>query len=97
MADKIAFLGSIEKELEDAVKGLSQIWKWKINKSKTKVLFCIKKKQTRHECIKISEENLEEVKEFCYLGSKISCVGRSQREIKSRISKAKIKFNLKQI
>ena len=36
----------------------------KINKNKTKILVCTKKEQTRQECIKINQENLEGVKEF---------------------------------
>ena len=67
--------------------GINQILifeiKIKINKNKTKVLVCTKKEQTRQECIKINQENLG-VKEFCYLGSKITWDGRSQIEINSR-------------
>ena len=44
----------------------------------------------------IDQENLEGVKEFRYLGSKITWDGRSQNEIKSRIAQAKIGFNSKQ-
>ena len=68
----------------------------KINKKQTKVLVCTKKEQTRQECIKINQENLEGVKEFRYLGSKITWDGRSQIEINSRIAQAKMGFNSKQ-
>ena len=44
----------------------------------------------------IDQENLEGVKEFRYLGSKITWDGRSQKEIKSRIVQAKMGFNSKQ-
>ena len=75
-ADDIVLLGCNKKELEDALKVINQILideiKMKINKSKTKVLVCRKKEQTRQECIKIDQENLEGVKEFRYLGSKIT-------------------------
>ena len=81
-ADCIALLGSNKKELEDALNGINQILieeiKMKINKSKTKVLVCTKKEQTKQECIKIDQENLEGVKEFCYLGRKITWNGKSQ-------------------
>ena len=70
--------------------------KIKINKSKTKVLVCTKKEQTRQECIKLDQENLEGVKEFRNLGSKITWDGRNQKEIKSRIAQAKMGFNSKQ-
>ena len=90
-ADDIAFLGSNKKELEDALNGINQIeeMKMKINKNKTKALVCTKKEQTRQECIKIDQEILEGVKEFRYLGSKITWDGRSQIEINSRIAKLK--------
>ena len=38
---------------------------------KTTVLVFTKKEQTRQECIKIDQENLEGVEEVPYLGSKI--------------------------
>ena len=56
--------------------------KLKISNNKTKVLVCTKKEQTRQECIKINQENFEEVKEFSYLGSKITWDVRSENEIK---------------
>ena len=71
----------------------------KIIKNKTKVLVCKKerkKEQTRQECLKINQENLEGVKEFRYLGSKITWDERSENEIKSRIAQAKMGFNSKQ-
>ena len=78
-----ALLGSNKKELKDVLNGINQILieeiKMKINKKKTEVLVCAKKKQTRQECIKIDQENLEEVKEFRYLGSKITWDWRSQK------------------
>ena len=63
----------------------------KINKSISKVLVCTKKEQTRQECIKIDQENLDGVKKFFYLRSKITWGGRSQKEIKSRIAQFKTK------
>lgn len=67
----------------------------KINNSKTLVP---KKDQRRQECIKINEENIQGVKEFCYLESKIMWNGRSKKKkkkIKSRIAQAKTGINLK--
>ena len=60
------------------------------------VLVCRKKEQTIQECIKINQENLEGVKEFRYLGSKITRDGRSQKKIKSQIAQAKLWFSSKQ-
>ena len=68
----------------------------KINTNKIRVLLCTKKEQTRHGCIKINQENLEGVKEFLYLGSKITWNGRGENEIKSNIAQAKMGFNSKQ-
>ena len=80
--------------------GINQILrediKMKINKNKTKVLVSTKKEQTRQECIKINQENLEGVKEFRYPGSKITWDGRSKKEMKSKIAQAKMGFNSKQ-
>lgn len=67
-----ALLGSNKEELEDALNEINQILLdrviMKINKNKTKVLIYTKK-EDRRQCLKISEENLEEVKVFRYLGS----------------------------
>ena len=51
------------------------------------------KERTNETCIKINHENIEEVTEFRYLGSKITWDGRSEKEIKSRIAKAEMGFN----
>ena len=68
----------------------------KINQNKTKVLGCTKKEQARQECIKIDQENLEGVKKFRYLGSKITRDKKSQKEIKSWIAQVKMGINSKQ-
>jgi hypothetical protein len=42
--------------------------------------------------MRLRNEELQEVDEFCYLGSKITKDGRSIKEIKSRITQAKRAF-----
>ena len=42
--------------------------------------------------IKIGNENLEEISEFCYLGSKITRDGRCNADIRSRVGQAKKTF-----
>ena len=90
-ADDIVLLGSNKKELEDALNGINQILieEIKINKNKTKVLVCRKKDQTRQEFIKINHENVEGVKEFRFLGSKITWGGRSENDLNQEFLKLK--------
>ena len=65
--------------------------KMKINKNKTKVLVCTKKEQTRQECIKIDQENLEGVKEFryLYLGVKSHGMGGAKKKLNQELPKLK--------
>ena len=67
----------------------------KINKKKTKILVCSKREEARTN-IKLGKQKLEEVKEFCYLGSRITNDGRSKKEIVSRIAQAKRAFYKKE-
>ena len=43
--------------------------------------------------IKVNGQNLEEVKQFCYLGSLVTEDGRSCREVRRRIALGKEAFN----
>lgn len=45
--------------------------------------------------IKIGNEEVEEVANFCYLGSQITRDGRSRRDIKQRIAQGRVAFNKK--
>ena len=45
--------------------------------------------------IKIAGEEVEEVKEFCYLGSKITKDGRCRNDIKSRLAQGRKAFEMK--
>ena len=72
-ADDIALLENKKKELEDALNGINQILieeiKMKINKNKTKAQ---RKNKLDRNASTLTKENQEGVKEFRYLGSKIT-------------------------
>lgn len=59
-------------------------YKMKINKNKTKILIC--SKQALISDLTIENEKLETVQCFTYLGSKITYDGKSEMDIKSRIT-----------
>ena len=82
-ADDIALLRSNNKELE---------WNQPNSNRRNQNT---KKEQTRQECIKMDQENLEGDKKFRYLGCTITWDGRSVNEIKSKIAQAKMGFNSK--
>ena len=63
----------------------------KINKKKAKTLVCSKREEAKTN-IKLGKHKLEEVKEFSYLGSRITSDGRNKKEIVSRIAQAKRAF-----
>lgn len=39
------------------------------------------------------DDSLEEMEEFCYLGSRVTKVGKSKKEIRTRIAKENAHFN----
>ena len=61
------------------------------NESKTKVMkINAKHKQT----IKIKDTNLEEVEEFTYLGSIVNIEGGTDADVKNRVNKPRVIFNI---
>lgn len=98
-ADDIAIIASNKSELEEALKELEKVlageYGMRINKKKTKVLVCRGKERKTKTKILIGSEEIEEVKEFCYLGSQISRDGRSQEDIKRRLAQGRNAFNQK--
>jgi hypothetical protein len=61
------------------------------NESKTKVMkINVKRKQP----IKIKDTNLEEVEEFTHLGSIVNIEGGIDADVKNRINKARVIFNI---
>src|SRR3984885_11701661 len=63
----------------------------KINTKKTKVMKISKDKEATISII-IDGEEIEQVKEFCYLGSLISSDAKCHKEIRRRIAKGKKAF-----
>ena len=61
------------------------------NESKTKVM---KINAKRKQPIKIKDTNLEEVEEFTYLGSIVNIEGGTDADVKNRINKARVIFNI---
>ena len=95
-ADDIVVLAESEKDLEFILNGmdfvLRQSYKMNINKDKTKVMKCCRSNSQIPMNIKLANENLNEVNEFCYLGSKITNDGKSKEDIKSRLALARRAF-----
>ena len=64
----------------------------KINKKKTKVMKCPKIINRIKMNVRLQGTKLEEVEEFCYLGSIIKKDNRSKGDVKSRLAQAKNAF-----
>ena len=98
-ADDIAILTELKKDLERVMNGLDTVlreeYKMKINRNKTKVMKCSKRKNEGTMEIKLGNETLSEVDEFCYLGSKITSDGGSVQDIKSRLAQARKAYERK--
>ena len=58
----------------------------KINIKKTKVMVVSKRDHNQRMDIELSNKDIEQVKDFTYLGSNISCDGRNDKEIRRRIA-----------
>ena len=59
---------------------------------KSKVIVCSTKLGKKRLNIKIGNEKIEEISEFCYLGSQITRYGRCDADIRFRIGQAKKAF-----
>ena len=94
-ADDIVVLSESAEDLEDLLNGMNETLKaynMKINKGKTKVMECSRKKSGKAGDIRLGNEMLKEVNEFTYLGSRITWDGRSKADIKCRLAQARIAF-----
>ena len=96
-ADDTALIAENEKDLQrllDLVNEKGKIYGMKMNAKKTKTMLVSKSKQEFPSIkIVIDNVNIEEVKEFKYLGQTITSDGSCKREVITRIAIAKQAFN----
>jgi len=94
-ADDIVVLAENKDELERFLNEMDTVLKENysvnVNRNKTEVMVC-GKTVIETPKIRLRNEELQEVEEFCYLGSKITKVGRSTKETKCRIAQTKRAF-----
>ncbi len=93
-ADDQAMLADSQENLQKLMEGLndtSEKWGMKINIKKTKVLRISRDKVKEVE-LWLMGQKIEQVHEFCYLGSLITEDGKCHREIKRRIGMGKDAF-----
>jgi hypothetical protein len=93
-ADDQAMLAGSKKGLQEIMNKLTQVsekYGMRINTKKTKVMVISKKEGKRVE-IEVYGKNIEQVQEFCYLGSLITEDARCSKEIRRRIAIAKEAF-----
>ncbi|XP_048729765.2 uncharacterized protein LOC125647117 [Ostrea edulis] len=93
-ADDIALISSTQQQMQDKTSLLAATsvkLGLKPNESKTKIMkINAKSKQS----IKIRDTILEEVEEFTYLGSIVIVNGGTDADVKTRINKARVIFNI---
>jgi hypothetical protein len=93
-ADDKALLAENERELQEMLRRVNntlQEYGMKINVNKTKVMEVAKKRKKIK--IKVSNETIEQVRTFKYLGSTVNEECKCENEIKSRIAMGKTAFN----
>ena len=98
-ADDIALIADSEGNITQMLNCLDTIlnkFKLKINTKKTKAMVVSKDDYHNINCnIHIKNEKIQQVQEFCYLGSLITQDNRSNKEIRRRITLAKQAFEKK--
>ena len=93
-ADDTVIIAETEEDLQDMINAINLVsnqYNMKINRKKTKVMIIEKNQETRVN-IKVDNEILEQVYEYCYLGSLITFDCCCEKEIQKRIGIAKSKF-----
>jgi hypothetical protein len=93
-ADDIALISSTQQQMQEKTSLLAQTsikLGLRPSESKTKVM---KINAKRKHPIKIKDTNLEEVEEFTYLGSIVNIEGGTDADVKNRIKKARVIFNI---
>ena len=94
-ADDTVLIANTEKDLQDLVNKInkeSKIYGLLLNKTKTYTMVLSKKKEIPKYSIEIDGVELEQVRQFNYLGSILTSCGRSKVEIDRRIGQAKSAF-----
>jgi methyl coenzyme M reductase subunit D len=95
-ADDIAIVAGSEDDLRNSLNTIEKVfheYNMKINKKKTKVPMCRRKKTVAD--IHLKGERLERLESFTFLGITITWDGRSTSDIKRRIVQAKTAFMAK--
>jgi hypothetical protein len=93
-ADDIALISSTQHQMQEKTSLLAETsikLGLRPNESKTKAM---KINAKRKQPIKIKDTNLEEVEEFTYLGSIVNIEGGTDADVKNRINKARVIFNI---
>ena len=88
-ADDIVLIAGSEEKLQNLLQRVnekSELKGIKINIKKTKVMVLSKRDHNQRMDIKLSNKDIEQVKDFTYLGRNISCDGRNDKEIRRRIA-----------
>lgn len=95
-ADDIAFLAETEEEINGMLNILSEklvTYKFTINAKKTKTMFVLKDSRNMNPATQcLGNRAIQQVEEFCYLGSIISHNNKTCSDAKIRIAMAKQKF-----
>ncbi|KAI5695438.1 hypothetical protein M8J77_005016 [Diaphorina citri] len=97
-ADDIVILAESEADMNNMLEILANTlekYKLKINARKTKTMLISKTPNDHDLNISLKNTLIEEVKEFCYLGSKVTNNNKSSPDIKVRIALAKQAFQNK--
>lgn len=98
-ADDITILSESEDGLQEVLNGMDNLmsteYGLRVNRRKTKVMRSSRNEDSERLTIKVSGHEVEEVKEFCYLGCKVTHDGRSKEDIKSRLAQARRAFMAK--
>jgi hypothetical protein len=93
-AEDIALISSTQHQMQEKTSLLAETsikLGLRPNESKTKAM---KINAKRKQPIKIKDTNLEEVEEFTYLGSIVNIEGGTDADVKNRINKARVIFNI---
>jgi hypothetical protein len=93
-ANDIALISSTQQQMQEKTSLLAETsikLGLRPNESKTKVM---KINAKRKQPIKIKDTNLEEVEESTYLGSIVNIEGGTDADVKNRINKVRVIFNI---